>query len=80
MHQITRPVPPDGLGRQRADQREGTRKLLRVPAEWFIRRLAERVTGTHIPGLNSGLLRLPPPRRRALPAAGAQRGWGTMRI
>jgi polyisoprenyl-phosphate glycosyltransferase len=34
---------------------EGTHKLLRVPAKWFIRKLAERLTGTTIPDLNSGL-------------------------
>ena len=34
---------------------EGSHKLLRVPAKWFIRKLAERLTGTHIPDLNSGL-------------------------
>ena len=34
---------------------EGTYKLLRVPAKWFIRKLAERLTGEQIPDLNSGL-------------------------
>jgi glycosyltransferase involved in cell wall biosynthesis len=34
---------------------EGTHKLLRVPAKWFIRKLAERLTGEQIPDLNSGL-------------------------
>ena len=34
---------------------EGSHKLLRVLAKWFIRKLAERLTGTHIPDLNSGL-------------------------
>jgi polyisoprenyl-phosphate glycosyltransferase len=34
---------------------QGTYKLLRVPAKWFIRKLAERLTGTRIPDLNSGL-------------------------
>jgi glycosyltransferase involved in cell wall biosynthesis len=34
---------------------EGTHKLLRVPAKWFIRKLAERLTGERIPDLNSGL-------------------------
>ncbi len=34
---------------------EGSHKLLRVPAKWFIRKLAERLTGTRIPDLNSGL-------------------------
>jgi glycosyltransferase involved in cell wall biosynthesis len=34
---------------------EGTHKLLRVPAKWFIRKLAERLTNSEIPDLNSGL-------------------------
>ncbi len=34
---------------------EGTHKILRVPAKWFIRKLAERLTNTRIPDLNSGL-------------------------
>jgi glycosyltransferase involved in cell wall biosynthesis len=34
---------------------EGTHKLLRVPAKWFIRKLAEVLTNTTIPDLNSGL-------------------------
>ena len=34
---------------------EGTVKLLRRPAKWFIRRLAAYLTGTEIPDLNSGL-------------------------
>lgn len=34
---------------------EGTYKLLRVPAKWAIRRLAEFLTSTRIPDLNSGL-------------------------
>ncbi|MBV9792465.1 MAG: glycosyltransferase family 2 protein, partial [Actinobacteria bacterium] len=34
---------------------EGTVKFLRVPAKWFIRKLAERLTNSHIPDLNSGL-------------------------
>jgi glycosyltransferase involved in cell wall biosynthesis len=33
----------------------GTHKFLRVPAKWFIRKLAERLTNSHIPDLNSGL-------------------------
>jgi polyisoprenyl-phosphate glycosyltransferase len=33
---------------------EGTHKLLRVPAKWFIRKLAERLTNCRIPDLNSG--------------------------
>lgn len=34
---------------------EGTYKLLRVPAKWAIRRLAEFLTQSRIPDLNSGL-------------------------
>jgi glycosyltransferase involved in cell wall biosynthesis len=34
---------------------QGTHKLLRVPAKWFIRKLAEVLTNAHIPDLNSGL-------------------------
>jgi hypothetical protein len=34
---------------------EGTVKFLRVPAKWFIRKLAERLTNSKIPDLNSGL-------------------------
>jgi len=33
---------------------QGTHKILRVPAKWFIRKLAERLTGSKIPDLNSG--------------------------
>ena len=34
---------------------EGTHKALRVPAKWVIRKVAETLTGTRIPDLNSGL-------------------------
>ncbi len=34
---------------------EGTHKIARVPAKWAIRKLAEYLTGTKIPDLNSGL-------------------------
>jgi len=34
---------------------EGTLKFLRVPAKWFIRRLAIYLSGTYIPDLNTGL-------------------------
>jgi len=34
---------------------EGTHKLLRVPAKWLIRKLAEVLTNANIPDLNSGL-------------------------
>ncbi|MFV1999976.1 MAG: glycosyltransferase family 2 protein [Acidimicrobiia bacterium] len=33
---------------------EGTHKIARVPAKWFIRRLAEWLSSTEIPDLNSG--------------------------
>ncbi|MFC3997076.1 glycosyltransferase family 2 protein [Nocardiopsis sediminis] len=33
----------------------GSHKLLRVPTKWLIRKLAERLTNTRIPDLNSGL-------------------------
>ncbi|MFC7327504.1 glycosyltransferase family 2 protein [Marinactinospora rubrisoli] len=36
-------------------QEAGTHKLLRVPTKWLIRKLAERLTNTRIPDLNSGL-------------------------
>jgi glycosyltransferase involved in cell wall biosynthesis len=34
---------------------QGTHKLLRVPAKWLIRKIAESLSGTKIPDLNSGL-------------------------
>lgn len=34
---------------------QGTHKILRVPAKWFVRKLAERLVGERIPDLNSGL-------------------------
>ncbi len=34
---------------------QGTYKALRVPAKWFIRKLAEQLTGSRIPDLNSGM-------------------------
>jgi glycosyltransferase involved in cell wall biosynthesis len=34
---------------------EGTHKLLRVPAKWLIRKVAERLVNQRIPDLNSGL-------------------------
>jgi polyisoprenyl-phosphate glycosyltransferase len=34
---------------------QGSHKLLRVPAKWFIRKLAEVLTNAQIPDLNSGL-------------------------
>jgi glycosyltransferase involved in cell wall biosynthesis len=44
---------------------EGSHKILRIPAKWFIRKLAERLTNTKIPDLNSGLRAFR--RRVALP-------------
>ncbi|MCA1825151.1 MAG: glycosyltransferase family 2 protein [Mycobacteriales bacterium] len=41
------------VGARRSE--EGTYKLLRVPAKWFIRRIASYLTQTKIPDLNSGL-------------------------
>lgn len=37
------------------DSEQGTIKLLRVPAKWFIRKLASLLTSTDIPDLNTGL-------------------------
>ena len=34
---------------------QGTKRFLRVPAKWLIRKLAEYLTATRIPDLNSGL-------------------------
>ncbi len=34
---------------------EGSHKVLRVPAKWAIRKIAERLSGSRIPDLNSGL-------------------------
>lgn len=34
---------------------QGTKRFVRVPAKWFIRKLAEYLTATRIPDLNSGL-------------------------
>ena len=34
---------------------QGSHRLLRVPAKWLIRKIAEWLTGTRIPDLNSGL-------------------------
>lgn len=37
------------------DQEMGRHRVLRVPAKWLIRKLAETLTNTRIPDLNSGL-------------------------
>jgi len=34
---------------------EGTHKILRVPAKWVIRKIAEKLSNSSIPDLNSGL-------------------------
>ena len=47
---------------------EGTLRALRVPAKWAIRRLAEYLTATKIPDLNSGLRAFS--RRHAVPYLG----------
>jgi polyisoprenyl-phosphate glycosyltransferase len=41
------------VGARRSE--EGTHKILRVPAKWVIRKLAEKLTNSAIPDLNSGL-------------------------
>lgn len=41
------------VGARRSE--EGTKRFFRVPAKWFIRRLASYLTDTDIPDLNSGL-------------------------
>ncbi len=41
------------VGARRTEQ--GTKRIVRVPAKWFIRRLAGYLTDTDIPDLNSGL-------------------------
>lgn len=41
------------IGARRVEK--GTLRVLRTPAKWFIRRLAEFMTGSRIPDLNSGL-------------------------
>jgi polyisoprenyl-phosphate glycosyltransferase len=47
------PVVDQVVGARTSEQ--GTYKILRVPAKWFIRKFAERLTGVRIPDLNSGL-------------------------
>jgi len=47
------PMVDQVVGARTSEQ--GTYKLLRVPAKWFIRKFAEGLTGTTIPDLNSGL-------------------------
>ena len=50
---------------------EGTYKFLRVPAKFLIRKLAESLTNSKIPDLNSGLRAVPARDRAAVPAAPA---------
>jgi glycosyltransferase involved in cell wall biosynthesis len=47
------PMVDQVVGARTSEQ--GTYKILRVPAKWFIRKFAERLTGARIPDLNSGL-------------------------
>ena len=47
------PMVDQVVGARTSEQ--GTYKILRVPAKWFIRKFAERLTGAKIPDLNSGL-------------------------
>jgi len=47
------PMVDQVVGARTSEQ--GTYKILRVPAKWFIRKFAERLTGAEIPDLNSGL-------------------------
>ncbi|ROO90038.1 glycosyltransferase involved in cell wall biosynthesis [Actinocorallia herbida] len=49
----TDPTVDQVVGARRTE--EGTHKLLRVPAKWIIRKIAERLSGSAIPDLNSGL-------------------------
>jgi glycosyltransferase involved in cell wall biosynthesis len=46
---------------------EGTLKFARVPAKWFVRKLAERLTNADIPDLNSGLRAIALPYLKLLP-------------
>ena len=50
---VDRPHVDQVVGARTSEQ--GTYKLLRVPAKWTIRKLAESLAGTKIPDLNSGL-------------------------
>ena len=54
---------------------EGSHKLLRVPAKWFIRKLAERLTGTPDPGPELRAAGFPPPGRRCLTCGCCRRGF-----
>ena len=50
---LDRPHVDQVVGARTSEQ--GTYKLLRVPAKWTIRKVAETLAGTKIPDLNSGL-------------------------
>ncbi len=52
-HLLDRPHVDQVVGARTSEQ--GTFKLLRVPAKWTIRKVAEGLAGTRIPDLNSGL-------------------------
>jgi glycosyltransferase involved in cell wall biosynthesis len=52
-HLVDRPDVDQVVGARATEQ--GTYKLLRVPAKWTIRKIAEGLSGTKIPDLNSGL-------------------------
>ncbi|GAB4063964.1 hypothetical protein GCM10028777_08840 [Angustibacter speluncae] len=52
-HLLRNPGCDQVVGARRTE--EGTHKVLRVPAKWVIRKFAERLSGTSIPDLNSGL-------------------------
>jgi glycosyltransferase involved in cell wall biosynthesis len=50
---LTQPQVDQVVGARTSEQ--GSHKLLRVPAKWLIRKIAEWLAGTRIPDLNSGL-------------------------
>jgi glycosyltransferase involved in cell wall biosynthesis len=52
-HLLAHPGCDQVVGARRTE--EGTHKVLRVPAKWVIRKFAERLSGTSIPDLNSGM-------------------------
>jgi glycosyltransferase involved in cell wall biosynthesis len=52
-HLLGNPHVDQVVGARRTE--EGTHRLLRVPAKWMIRKIAERLASTKIPDLNSGL-------------------------
>ena len=52
-HLLNDPGVDQVVGARRTE--EGTHRLLRVPAKWVIRKIAERLADTRIPDLNSGL-------------------------